>query len=290
MQEVNVMKIVGIYKITNISDKKIYIGQTVNYRKRKTSHLNSLKNGNHHNEHLQRAFDKYGESAFEIELIKECTTEELDEMEKHYIKELDACNHDKGYNMMYGGQAYRNFTKEVRQKMSIARKGMKFSDEHREKISLAQKGKAISQTSINKANATKKKLRIHCGEKNPNALISDNVAENVIIDLLDAVPVKNISEKYQVSNDVVYNIMYNKSYKHIMPDVRKDLTNRTSILQKDKIELAVEMYLQGSSQNEVSQTLGVSRNTLRRELNARNINPQIHVNKCIKQVNTEVIS
>jgi len=121
-------------------------------------------------------------------------------------------------------------------------------------------------------------------------LISDNVAEKVIIDLLDAVPVKNISGKYQVSNDVVYNIMYNKSYKHIMPDVRKDLTNRTSILQKDKIELAVEMYLQGSSQNEVSKTLGVSRNTLRRELNARNINPQFHINQHIKHANTEVIS
>ena len=93
------MKIVGIYKITNILDKKIYIGQTVNYRKRKTSHLNSLKNGNHHNEHLQRAFVKYGEGAFKIELVKECTIEELDETEKHYIKELDACNHDKGYKI-----------------------------------------------------------------------------------------------------------------------------------------------------------------------------------------------
>lgn len=282
------MKTVGIYKITNILDEKIYIGQTVNYRKRRTSHLSSLKKGNHHNEHLQRAFDKYGESTFEIELIKECTAEELDEMEKYYIKELDACNHDKGYNMMYGGQAYRNFTKEVRRKMSIARKGKKFSDEHRKNLSLAQKGKTISQASIDKSKATRKKLKVHWGEKNPNALISDSVAEKVIKDLLGAISVKSISEKYQVSGDVVYNIMYNKSYMHIMPDVRGELINRTSVLQKNKIDSAIEMYLQGSSQNEVAKTLGISRNTLRRELNARNINPQIYVNKCIKQVNTEV--
>ena len=54
------MKIVGIYKITNLIDGKVYIGQTVNYNKRKKRHLSSLENGNHHNEHLQRAFDKYG--------------------------------------------------------------------------------------------------------------------------------------------------------------------------------------------------------------------------------------
>src|SRR5690554_476411 len=125
------MKIVGIYKITNLIDGKVYIGQTVNYNKRKKRHLSSLKNGNHHNEHLQRAFDKHGEDSFKIELIKKCNIEELDKLERYYIKELDACNHDKGYNMMYGGQRYRNFTKEVRLKTSEAGKGRKLTNEHK---------------------------------------------------------------------------------------------------------------------------------------------------------------
>lgn len=284
------MKIVGIYKITNLIDGKVYIGQTVNYNKRKKRHLSSLKNGNHHNKHLQRAFDKHGEDSFKIELIKKCNIEELDKLERYYIKELDACNHDKGYNMMYGGQRYRNFTKEVRLKMSEAGKGRKFTDEHKKKIGLAHKGRKLSQEHIIKISATKKKTKIHCGEKNPNALISDSVAKKIIMDLLANMAVKDIANKYQVSSDVVYNIMYNKSYSHIMPDVREELKNRTSVLQDEKIETAINLYLQGHSQNEISKTLNISRNTLRKELKARNINPQIHVNQYIKQANTEVIS
>lgn len=284
------MKIVGIYKITNLIDGKIYIGQTVNYKKRKTSHLTSLKNGKHHNEHLQRAFEKYGENSFKIKLIKECTIEELDKLEKYYINELDACNHDKGYNMMYGGQAFRKFTKQVRQKMSEVGKGRKFTEEHKKRIGLAQKGRVISRQSIEKAKETRKKLKVHCGEKNPNALISDSVAKQIIMDLIEGTPVKNIAENHQVSNDVVYNIMYNKTYIHIMPDVREELKTRTSILQENKIESAIEMYLSGNSQNKIAKELNISRNTLRKELKARDINPQIYINQYIKQANTEVIS
>lgn len=284
------MKTIGIYKITNLIDGKVYIGQTVNYRKRKANHISKLRNRKHHNEHLQNAFNKYGEKAFKIELIKECKIEELEELEKYYIELYDSCNPEKGYNMVNGGQVYREYTEEVRVKLSNALKGRKFTLEHRRRISLANKGRIMSKESIEKANATKQKLNIHCGEKNPNALISDNVAEKIIIDLLEGNPVKDIANKYQVSDDVVYNIMYNKSYTHIMPEIREKLKNRTSILQAEKIKKAINMYLQGYSQNEIAKTLNISRNTLRKELKARNINTQIHVNQYIKHANTEVIS
>mgnify|MGYP000903907007 FL=1 len=70
----------------------------------------------------------------------------------------------------------------------------------------------------------------------------------------------------------------------------EELKTRTSILQENKIESSIEMYLSGNSQNKIAKELNISRNTLRKELKARDINPQIYINQYIKQANTEVIS
>src|SRR5229473_6154293 len=58
----------GIYKITCTANKRIYIGSAVNLRKRKNEHWNAFKRNQHHNRHLQRAWDKYGEQAFTFEV------------------------------------------------------------------------------------------------------------------------------------------------------------------------------------------------------------------------------
>ena len=54
--------------------------------------------------------------------------------------------------------------------------------------------------------------------------------------------------------------------------------------------MAIKMYLEGKSQNASSKELKISRNTLRKELQERNINTQIYINQYIKQTNTEVNS
>lgn len=282
------MNVSGIYKIENLIDGKIYIGQTVNYRRRIKSHLSSLKRNKHHNEHLQRAFNKYGEGAFVIELLEECNADVLDDIEIKYIRDLNACDSTKGYNLMFGGQIHRKFTKETRMKMSESSKGRVFSVEHRKNMSLGRKGIRNSEESIKKMRETKIRLMLHVGERNTNAVVSDKIAKQIILDLLEGLPVKEIAEKYQVSGDVVYNLMYNRSYAHIMPEVREGLAKRTIKLGNEKIEASIKMYLEGHSQNEVAKTFNISRNTLRRELKSRNINTQKHRNQHVKNANTEV--
>ena len=72
--------------ITNLIDGKKYIGQTTNYNKRSKTHFSKLRDNKHHNEHLQRAFNKYGEKNFKIEILSLCDENQLDELEKKYIK------------------------------------------------------------------------------------------------------------------------------------------------------------------------------------------------------------
>ena len=63
---------IGIYRIKNLKNKKCYYGSSKNIEKRWRTHSNNLKNGKHHNIHLQRSWDKYGEDNFVFELVEEC--------------------------------------------------------------------------------------------------------------------------------------------------------------------------------------------------------------------------
>lgn len=99
---------IGIYKITNLINQKVYIGQSVDIEKRwKTHKTHSLDYyGEDFNCVFYKAIRKYGLENFSFEVIEECSKEELDEKEKYWIKFYNSflgfenCN---GYNMTLGG-------------------------------------------------------------------------------------------------------------------------------------------------------------------------------------------
>lgn len=75
----------GIYKIRNkITDWK-YIGSAVNIEVRWRVHREALRNNRHHNKHLQRAWNKYGEEAFVFSVLEECEKENLLDREQSYF-------------------------------------------------------------------------------------------------------------------------------------------------------------------------------------------------------------
>lgn len=75
----------GIYKIHNIYTNDFYIGSTINFKNRFKQHKSKLKYNNHFNNHLQRAFSKYGEENFKFEIIEECIPEKCIEREQWYL-------------------------------------------------------------------------------------------------------------------------------------------------------------------------------------------------------------
>lgn len=90
---------VGIYKIYNKENQKVYIGSSNDVERRFSIHRKKLKNDDHINEHLQNSWNKYGEDSFEFEVIDEVGVENLREKEQEYINEYNSIDSENGYNI-----------------------------------------------------------------------------------------------------------------------------------------------------------------------------------------------
>jgi group I intron endonuclease len=92
-----------IYKITNLINNKVYIGQTIQPLKdRWYRHCGKTGSKNELEMPIKRAILKYGKHNFSIEKLEECEQCLLDSREIYYIEQYDSYN--KGYNATKGGQ------------------------------------------------------------------------------------------------------------------------------------------------------------------------------------------
>lgn len=78
----------GIYRIVNLINDKVYVGRASRFKGRWSTHLCTLSKNKHHNGYLQNEFNKYGEDAFQfevIEIVEKTSTEILAEAEQRHI-------------------------------------------------------------------------------------------------------------------------------------------------------------------------------------------------------------
>lgn len=103
---------VGIYKIENLINNKVYIGQSVNIEKRWSAEKSAAKTPTDkaYNYPLSQAFRKYGIENFSFEILEECNQTELNEKEKYYIQKYNS--YFKGYNQTFGGDTSSQAPKE----------------------------------------------------------------------------------------------------------------------------------------------------------------------------------
>lgn len=96
-----------IYSIRNRKNNKRYIGQTMqDGNARFRQHLSELRNNKHHNQYLQKDFNRFGEKSFDIRVLMDAENVDiLNEMEVHYIEKYN-CLHPNGYNKRPGGANY----------------------------------------------------------------------------------------------------------------------------------------------------------------------------------------
>lgn len=125
-----------IYKYTNRTNGKVYIGKTINEDDRKRNH----KRCDGRISKFHRAILKYGWSNFNYEVlhrrcyvnIDDCNTD-LDLLETYYILLYDSFNN--GYNCTYGGDGclgYRhdNNTKLLLSKLRVGENNPMFGKHH----------------------------------------------------------------------------------------------------------------------------------------------------------------
>lgn len=100
--------VTGIYKITEISTEKCYIGQSKNIKERFREHMKcglgiDTPNGNK----LYQAMLNSSIEDFTFELIEECNENDLDEKERYFIELYEA--YDYGFNSNRGNKnSYKN--------------------------------------------------------------------------------------------------------------------------------------------------------------------------------------
>lgn len=143
----------GIYCIAHTSGK-MYIGSAINLYRRRYEHRRHLNQGIHCNKKLQRAWNKYGESAFTFSTLLVCSNENLLMYEQLCIDGYDSVKTGYNISIRAGSQlgfkhseetksrmSSRTITEQQRAAISARNSGKKPSLEVREKISLSLLGK-----------------------------------------------------------------------------------------------------------------------------------------------------
>ena len=110
----------GIYKIQNLINGKVYIGQSVDIKERWSEHkqvVNKKQLTQSDKKRLQYplylALKKYGIENFKFSIIEECSRDQLDQREKFWIKQYHSCIEDQlcnGYNITWGGQGIQKIS------------------------------------------------------------------------------------------------------------------------------------------------------------------------------------
>jgi len=153
-----------IYSILNTVNYKVYIGQTGVPKNRWSAHKCEAKSKRLHYP-IHRAIRKYGVDSFQFSIIEICDDNEVDELEKFWIKEFDSRNSDMGYNLAVGGNVSSGWhhTEESKRKISESNMGKEMpshTEEWKRYMSEIMTGRVITEEWKQKlSDSNKGKLR-----------------------------------------------------------------------------------------------------------------------------------
>lgn len=208
----------SVYKITNIINKKNYIGVDSYFPKRLKQHKSNLDKNIHKNKYLQNSYNKYGSKNFTFELLENCgTREEMLNKEIELISYYETL--ECGYNHTIGGEGSYGYkhSEESISKMSSWKRII--TPEWREAISKSTLGKK-KRKGIKRINHPDYSKWLG-GEKHPVAKLSWKIINNLRDDYKKGVTQKQLSVNYNISYTYVNSILHNKYWKDFKYEFKK---------------------------------------------------------------------
>lgn len=140
-----------VYAIQNTVNGGMYIGSTTSYKQRWGVHRSALRRGKHHSFVLQKAWNKYGEAAFDFKVLVVCPAKERIAFE-NLLMPLQRYNilRTAKEQLVRGGWTH---TEELKERMSAMRKGQPLSETHKAALAEAARRRVYGVEFSEKARA-----------------------------------------------------------------------------------------------------------------------------------------
>lgn len=292
-----VLFIKGIYKITNNVDGKVYIGKSINIKRRWKQHINDLDNNKHINKHLQNAWNKYGKKNFKFELLfKSDDEKEIDQKESYYIDLYKSNKRKYGYNLTSGGEGgSRNEETKEKIRQSIRGIGTILTNDDVIKIKLAL-WCLIDRNDLAKMFKVSKQVIDQIARGASFGYILANLNEDLhhlkqkLIDERNAYILKLYDEGYSIvdisnltkySDSIVEKCIY--KYRNVVKDKEEKYQKIY-----DKV---FQLYNQGFKKYHIAKYLNISPSTVERYLSGKN-NPykDLPFKKVTKNIQNNIIN
>lgn len=235
-----------LYRITNLLNDKVYIGQSNKEKERWRQHKYFARQ-EAPVQYIHKAMKKYGVENFVYEVIAMCKNQkDADETETMLIKQYDSRNKNFGYNVAPGGDAPWNRglpkefnpltgmprsekTKEKISQGSLGKIMPPCSEERKKKMSSMYSGRILPDEWINKiadsnrgqkrSEESKKKMSdvhigLQAGEKHPMAKLTWKIVSDIRLDYKTGkISHRKLAIKYGISQANVSDILNNKIWK-----------------------------------------------------------------------------
>lgn len=174
----------GIYQIRNTINNHIYIGSSVNIKRRWARHVSELRCNNHKNQKLQRAWNKYGVSAFEFTVLR--AVSDFDKLLLHEQELIDALRPFYNISPTAGNRLGCIHLEETRKKISRSHIGIRPSQETIQKLKTSHSGKTATIETKIKMSESSKGLYRGWADKQVLQLSRDKVVINQFKSIMDA--------------------------------------------------------------------------------------------------------